>query len=132
MLFVTAVFYRRKPDGRALSKPRRNRMEVAVELVRKGATLLGEPCPKCGGIQVRYHGKVYCTSHEDLTPVLIAETLSMETVIAGMEEALLSKLNEAALSLGAEKDGERQDQLVSLMTKYFDLLQKLPQKRQSP
>lgn len=113
----------------ALSRAGKDKMKVAVELVRKGATILGEPCPQCGGIQVRYHGKVYCTGHEELSSVLKAEVVSMDTVVAAMREALLSKLNEAASLLGSEKDATKQDRLVSLMTKYFDLLQKLSQKQ---
>ncbi len=103
-------------------------MKVAVQLVRRGATMLGEPCPKCGGIQVRFHGKVYCTSHEDLSAVLTAETLSPETVTSEMKEVLLTKLAESSAALGTEKDLEKQEKLVTLMTKYFDLLQKSSQK----
>jgi UPF0148 protein len=110
----------------------RNKMKLAVELVRKGATMLGEPCAKCGGIKVSYHGRVYCTGHEDLSSVVAVETVSMDTVFAGMREVLLSKLNEIASSLGQEKDIPRQEQLVSLMTKYYDLLEKLPQRQQRP
>lgn len=123
-----AVFYRRRAVGGALSRPTKDKVKVAVELVRKGATILGEPCPQCGGIQVRYHGKIYCTGHEDLSSVVKAEVVSMETVVAETRQVLLSKLNETAALLGTEKDSSKQDQLVSLMTKYFDLLQKLPQK----
>ncbi len=111
-----------------MSRGSKDKIKVAVDLVRKGATILGEPCPQCGGIQVRYRGKVYCTGHEDLSAVVKAEVVSVDTVMAAMREALLSKLNEAASSLGSERDAARQDQLVSLMTKYFDLLQKLSQK----
>jgi UPF0148 protein len=114
--------------GGALVRASKDKMKVAVELVTKGATILGEPCPQCGGIQVRYHGKVYCTGHEDLSSVVRAEVISMETVIAETRQVLVSKLKEAAALLGTEKDGTKQDQLVTLMTKYFDLLQKLPQK----
>lgn len=110
----------------------RDRMKIAVELVRKGATMLGEPCAKCGGIKVSYHGRVYCTGHEDLSSVVAAETVSMDTVLAGMGEVLLSKLNETASSLGQERDSARQEQLVSLMTKYYDLLEKLSQRRKRP
>jgi UPF0148 protein len=111
-----------------MSGTRRDNMRLAAELVSKGATMLSEPCPRCGGIQVRYHGKVYCTNEDDLSMASTAEALSLETVAASMREVLLAKLNEAATSLGAETDGAKQDQLVSLMAKYFDLLQKLPQK----
>ena len=107
-------------------------MKVAAELVRKGAVMLAQPCPQCGGIQVRYRGKAYCTSHEDLSPLLTVEPVSYESVVADMREQLLSKLKESVALLEKEKDAVRQDQLVSVMTKYFDLLQKILQKRQSP
>ncbi len=106
-----------------------NKMKLAAELVSKGGAMLAEPCPLDGGIQVRYRGKVYCTVHDDLTSIAIATTVSFDTVVAQMREVLLNRLNEAATKLGAEKDGAKQDQLVSLMTKYFELLQKLPQSR---
>lgn len=111
-----------------MAKASKDKMKVAVELVTKGATILGEPCPQCGGIQVRYHGKVYCTGHEDLSFVVKAEVVSMETVVAETRQVLISKLNEATTLLATEKDGAKQEQLVTLMTKCFDLLQKLPQK----
>jgi UPF0148 protein len=104
----------------------KDRMKLAAEMVSKGATMLAEPCPRCGGIQVRYHGKVHCTSHEDLSAVPASEAVSYDTVVAEMKEVLLAKLNEAAASLGAEKDSARQEQLVSLMAKSFELLQRLP------
>lgn len=103
-------------------------MKVAVELVRKGAVMLAEPCPQCGGIQLRYHGKVICANHDDLAPLLREEPVSYDSVVAGMRELILSKLKETAALLEKEKDGAKQDQLVSLMTKYFDLLRKILQK----
>jgi UPF0148 protein len=105
-------------------------MKVAVELVRRGATMLAEPCQQCGGIQVRYRGKTYCTGHEDLSPLLAAQPVSYESVVASMREQLLSRLNESIAELEKEKDPEKQDQLVSLMTKCFDLLQKATKKRE--
>lgn len=111
-----------------MSRSAKDNMRLAAELVSRGATMMSEPCPQCGGIQVRYRGKVYCTSHEDLSKVGTAEVLSVETVSAMMRDVLLARLNETAAALGAEKDAARQDQLVSLMAKYFELLQKLPQK----
>lgn len=110
-----------------MSAPK-NQMKLAAELVSKGAAMLAEPCPLDGGIQVRYRGKVYCTVHDDLYSIAKTTTVSFDTVVAQMREALLTKLNEAATKLGTELDGAKQDELVSLMTKYFELLQKLPQK----
>lgn len=110
-----------------MSAPK-NQMKLAAELVSKGAAMLAEPCPLDGGIQVRYRGKVYCTVHDDLSSIAMSSAVSFDTVVAQMREVLLNRLNEAATKLGVEKDDEKQDQLVSLMTKYFELLQKLPQK----
>jgi uncharacterized Zn finger protein (UPF0148 family) len=106
----------------------KDRMRQAARLVRKGGAIISEPCEKCGGIQVRYHGKIYCTAHEDLSPILAAEGLSYDTVVARTREVLISRLSEAANLLESEKDVSNQDKLVSLMTKCYDLLQKLPQK----
>ena len=90
--------------------------------------MLAEPCQQCGGVQVRYHGKTYCSSHEDLTQLLASQPVSYESVVAGMRELLLSKVNESVTLLEKEKDATKQDQLVSLMAKYFDLLQKTAKK----
>ena len=103
----------------------RDRMRLAAELVSKGATLLAEPCPRDGGIQVRYRGRVYCTSHDDLSSITVATAVSLETVTAQLREVLLTKLNETTAALGTEKDPARQDQLVSLAAKFFELLQKV-------
>ena len=89
---------------------------------------MAEPCQQCGGIQVRFHGKTYCTNHEDLSQLLVVQPVSYESVVASMREQLLSKLNETVTLLEKEKDPAKQEQLVSLMTKYFDLLQKAVKK----
>lgn len=111
-----------------MSSPEKERMKVSVKLVRKGATMLAEPCPKCGGVQVRFHGKVYCTSHEDLTSLLTEERASYDSVVENMKELLVSKLGETNSLLEKERDSAKQEQLVSLMSKYYDLLQRISQK----
>jgi UPF0148 protein len=112
----------------ALSRSSKDKMKLTVELVRKGAAILGEPCQTCGGVQVRYHGKNYCTSHDDLSAVLSEREVSYDSVVGSLRQLLLSKLTESIGLLEKEKDGAKQDELVSLMTKYFDLLEKLHQK----
>ncbi len=128
MLFAAAVFNTSGSAGAALSGSSGDRMRLAAELVSRGATMLAEPCPQDGGIQVRYRGKVYCTSHDDLSSITKAAAVSYDTVVAQMREVILARLNETTAALGAEKDVTKQDQLVSLAGKYFELLQKLPQK----
>jgi UPF0148 protein len=106
----------------------KDKMRLAAELVSKGATMLAEPCPKDGGVQVRYRGKVYCASHDDLSSITTATALSYDTVVAQLREVLLTRLNETAVALGSEREVMKQDQLVSLAMKCVELLQKLPQK----
>jgi UPF0148 protein len=109
-----------------MSGASRDKMKLAAGLVSKGATMLAEPCPRDGGIQVRYRGKVYCTTHDDLSSIAKSAAVSYDTVVAQMREVLLTRLNDASTALGAEKDGAKQEQLVSLMARCFELLQKLP------
>ena len=104
----------------------KDRMRLAADLVSRGATMLAEACPQDCGIQVRYRGKVYCTTHDDLSSISVAAAVSLEGVVAQLRDVLLAKLNETTAALGTEKDAARQDQLVSLAAKYFELLQKLP------
>ncbi|MDA4128483.1 MAG: hypothetical protein OK422_03345 [Thaumarchaeota archaeon] len=109
-----------------MSKSEKERMKLTVELVRRGGTILRDACPTCGGIQIRYHSKNYCTSHEDLTSVLSTEELSMDFVLPNLRELLFSKVKDTTEALGKERDVVKQDQLVSLLAKYMELLQKLP------
>lgn len=87
--------------------------------------MLKEPCPTCNGVQVKYKGKTYCTAHDDLSSVLSAKEITYGDVAANLKEALLIKLKESVALLENEKDPVKQDQLVSVMTKSVDLLNKL-------
>lgn len=111
-----------------MSRAPKDKMRLAAELVSRGATMLAEPCPQDGGIQVRYRGKVYCTTHDDLSSITTAAAVSFDSVTAQLREVLLTKLNETTAALGAEKDVSKQEQLASLASKYYELLQKLPRK----
>lgn len=128
MLFAACRLYTTKTVADAVSGGPRDKMKLAAELVSKGATLLADACPQDGGIQVRYKGRVYCTTHDDLSSITTTVSVSYDTVVAQMREVLLTRLNEITAALGTEKDRAKQEQLVSLAAKYFELLQKLPQK----
>ena len=100
-------------------------MQTTVELMRRGAVMLKEPCPICNGVQVKYKGKTYCTAHEDLDSALSTKEVTYSDVAANLRQMLLVKLKESAALLENEKDPVKQDQLVSVMTKSVDLLNKL-------
>jgi len=84
-----------------------------------------EPCPVCNGVQLRYKGKVYCTSHEDLTSALQAKELLFPDVAEDLKNLLLAKLKEAMSILEKESDAAKLAGLVSLLTGYVELLRKL-------
>ena len=127
MLFESAVFNTNHGTGAALSEPSsKDRMKLAASLMSRGGTMLADPCPQDGGIQVKYRGKVYCTVHDDLSLVTKTTPVTYDAVVVQMRDVLVMRLNEATTALAAEKDLERQERLVSLAAKYLEVLQKLP------
>jgi uncharacterized Zn finger protein (UPF0148 family) len=107
-----------------MSKPR-EKMQVTVELMRRGAVMMKEPCPDDNGVQLRYKGKIYCTNHDDLEAALLAKEISYGDVAAGLRDLLLVKLKENMNLLENEQDPRKQDELVASMTRSVDLLNKL-------
>lgn len=99
--------------------------KTTVELMRKGAVMIKEPCSVCNGVQLRYKGRVYCTNHDDLTVALQAKEILFPDVAEDLKNLLLVKLKESMSLLENERDSEKLDRLVSLMTRYVELLRKL-------
>jgi UPF0148 protein len=100
-------------------------MQLTVELMRRGAVMLKEPCPLDNGVQMRYKGRVYCTTHDDLETALSVKEITFGDVALSMKDMLLVKLKENMSLLENEKDTVKQEQIVSLMTRCVDLLNKL-------
>jgi UPF0148 protein len=99
--------------------------KTTVELMKRGAIMMKEPCQVCNGVQLRYKGRVYCTNHEDLTAALQAKEILYPDVAEDLKNLVLVKLKESMSQLESEKDPEELDRLVSLMTRYVELLRKL-------
>ena len=99
--------------------------KTTVELMRRGAVMIKEPCPVCNGVQLRYKGRVYCTNHDDLVVALQAKEILFPDVAEDLKNLLLLKLKESMSLLENERDSEKLDRLVSLMTRYVELLRKL-------
>src|ERR1700680_1367795 len=99
--------------------------KTTVELMRRGAVMIKEPCPVCNGVQLRYKGRVYCTNHDDLSVALQAKEILFADVAEDLKNLLLAKLKESMSLLESERDSEKLDRLVSLMTGYVELLRKL-------
>ncbi len=54
----------------------KQRIVSSADLLRRGASLLGEACPRCGGVQVKFKGNVYCLNEDDLSELLSTGTSS--------------------------------------------------------
>src|SRR3984893_1052463 len=93
--------------------------------MRRGAVMIKEPCQVCNGVQLRYKGRVYCTNHDDLSVALQAREILFPDVAEDLKNLLLVKLKESMSLLENERDSEKLDRLVSLMSKYVELLRKL-------
>ncbi|MFP3224203.1 MAG: autoantigen p27 domain-containing protein [Nitrososphaeria archaeon] len=65
-----------------LSKEKR---ALVAEIMRRGGTLLAEPCPKCGGIMLRYKGKTFCPNCDNIENIEELEGKS-ETKLTDLQE----------------------------------------------
>ena len=106
--------------------------KLIVELIRRGATLLKEPCPKCGGLMVKYKGKNVCPVclkvksvkeiEEGIIPKEGLEFLIIETIEKRVLE-LVKKL-ESVSSYKQEKE------LMELIFRYYQLLNEVAKYRE--
>ena len=97
-------------------------MDHAVEMMRKGGTLLGDKCPRCGGVQVKYKGRVLCIAEDDLSENLQATTVSNDATLSSLRNVVIEKIDIISTSLGKEHDVSKQAVLADLLQKYVTLL----------
>ncbi len=110
--------------------------------MRKGATLMSDACPRCGGVQIKYQGKSYCLNEDDvsslLSPGTRETTVSVsEQPIAGVargesksdlvsvEAILEERIRDVSKQLEGLKDPQRESELLDLMLKYLETLEKI-------
>ena len=107
-----------------MSKSKQN-IGAAGDLLRRGATLLKEPCEKCGGLQFQYQGKTSCLNCDDLSDSSTAQPVTEHPEQDASLSALVrAKLNNATLLLKNEEDLERQNKLADLILKYIEIISK--------
>ena len=107
--------------------------KLIVELIRRGGTLLKEPCPKCGGLMVKYKGKNVCPVclkaksireiEEGIVPKEGLESIIIDTIEKRILE--LAKRLENISSSKQEKD------VVELIFRYYQLLNEVTKYRKS-
>jgi uncharacterized Zn finger protein (UPF0148 family) len=103
----------------------KQRIVVGTDLMRKGATMLREACPRCGGLQVKYQKRTLCMNCGDLSDAAtMAETSTVDT-LTSLKDLILVKVDQAAVLLRKETDPQRQSDLASLLLKYVELIGRL-------
>jgi uncharacterized Zn finger protein (UPF0148 family) len=107
------------------------RIRSAASLLVKGGTLTNEPCPKCGGVQVRFADKTTCincgnevmagappkTKEEKIMPVQVPAGLA--SVVSIIEEKIVL----LAAEIKSESDISVQKQKAELLESYLRILE---------
>lgn len=97
----------------------------AAEMLLKGATLLAEPCPYCKGVRVMKDGNALCVSCGKEPDKTVPEVIPVEQKSSPVLDSLNKKLEELAKELEAEKDLERQQQILKSINSLLETVQKM-------
>ena len=103
----------------------------AVEMLLKGATLLGEPCPYCKGVRVMKDGYALCVNcgKEPEISHTISNNSNNENTVQTKSESTKSilekKLEKLSHDLEKEKDHEKQQEILKSINSLVEILEKL-------
>lgn len=100
----------------------------AVEMLLKGATLVGEPCPYCKGVRIMKDGSALC-----VTCGKEAKEEKVESILSKTEQKkertsidnLDRKIKELTEDLQKEKDYEKQKQILYAINEIIAIKEKL-------
>ncbi|WP_100182330.1 Sjogren's syndrome/scleroderma autoantigen 1 family protein [Candidatus Nitrosotenuis aquarius] len=98
----------------------------AVELLLKGATLLAEPCPYCKGVRVMKDGNALCVScGKEPDQSKAVEAPKIDQPANPILDSMNKKLEELTKELEAEKDHEKQQQILKSINALLETVSKL-------
>lgn len=100
----------------------------AAEMLLKGATLLAEPCPYCGGVRIMKDGNAFCVScgKEPDKEKMSAATGEKNTTTENPILAVLNKkLEHLTKELEEEADHAKQQQILQSINALIETMQKL-------
>ena len=100
----------------------------AVEMLLKGATLVGEPCPYCKGVRIMKDGSALCvTCGKEAKEKNVESILSktpQKTEGASIDN-LDRKIKDLTEDLEKEKDYEKQKQILNTLNEIIAIKEKL-------
>jgi len=98
-----------------------------ADLLRAGATMLSYNCPVCSSPLFRIKGEVWCPNCNKR--VIIASQggqaqMTSQPLLAETEKIILQKIQETIQRIAQEQDQEKLERLSSLLSQWFDTLEK--------
>jgi UPF0148 protein len=101
--------------------------KLMAEMMRKGATLLREPCPECGGILFRFKGRDICPVCSGLQSVEeLDEKVVQKATPPPAKSAIVTKILDDSLGqLAKEKDPARRLKLLQMVKLCAEVLKLL-------
>ena len=88
--------------------------------------MLREPCPNCGGIQVRYQSRIICVNCGDLRGIEAAKPPpAAKDVVTLLRDAILACLKDLTEKIQLTEDTEAQLRTTELVNKYLDALHRI-------
>lgn len=102
------------------------RIKSAASALLKGGTLVGEPCEKCGGVQVRLADRVSCINcGNESAPAQNKEPAQKPSSLGDSAKIVEDKITALASELKDEKDTGAQKQKAELLEAYLRILEKM-------
>jgi len=110
-----------------MSSEEKARQKLMAELLRRGATLLQEPCPSCGGIMLRYGGRDVCLECDKVSSVEELDSKFMQPPPSGGKrwEVVMKVLDDSLGRLAKERDPVKQEKLLELAKLSAELIREL-------
>jgi len=98
----------------------------AVKMLLNGARMLSEPCPYCKGVRVMKDGHALCVNcgKEPEITKMESESTKVQKIDSTLN-ILEHKLQNLSKELEAEKDHEKQQQILKSINSLVEILAKL-------
>lgn len=101
-----------------------NLQKRAADMLLKGATLLGEPCPYCKGVRVMSQGHALCVNcGSEPEPKNIIPT-NKSSPPSSIDHILQQKIDSLSKELAAEDDHQRQQSILKTINMLLDTANK--------
>ena len=107
------------------------RLRSAASLLVKGGTLTGEPCPKCGGVQVSIADNMSCINCGHETKIGMSQTRTEKDAsaqefagLASVPKLIEERIVILAADIRTEIDISAQKQKAELLESYLRILER--------